>query len=67
MDITLSEPIKLDYQLVSIEYPGLVKNENEALKTMGGLDTISARCFIFIVAILFGTPMATKPKTFLNL
>lgn len=33
---------KLSRTLVSIEYPGQVKNDKEALRTMGGIDAMSA-------------------------
>lgn len=37
--------VNLKRQLVSIEYPGLVENEDEAIKTMGGILAMStAHC-----------------------
>ena len=33
---------KLNRTIISIEYPGLVKNDQEALRTMGGIGLMSA-------------------------
>lgn len=37
-----SDVLKLDRTIVSVEYPGQVINEEEAFRTMGGIQAMSA-------------------------